>query len=500
MKKLHYYIKIKSLVPRLRVLARVFLISVFFILSITQSLYSQTYYDKFFKALIYNDSIVKDFVNPVELERSERLGIKYTGVKNKFLISFDIDEQMKENIRQGAYKYELRTGDLGNNYTKVDFSVPAINYKKTFYFQHSGFIDPAIYYTRNWQVKESKYFIYRLSEPRYFNDYCMKKLDEFVDRVADTLGFTTEEKALFEKEKIYYIFCKDENEVEAITGFKARGMYVTAFDEIVTSYNTHYHELAHLLINYKLKNLSLYTLPFFLEGFAVAMGGRGGLAPRVVTDVGYYLQKTAMLSYDSILTNDKFYNEDASITYAVSGLYNTFLLNEIGGKQYLELYKKVNGDLSFVQNIKAEDIILPSKEMFDTFLINYEKKKTTYQLNVYRIPVDSTYLFDVDIKDNILPLFSLQAFSNYESKLFEEITKKKYEGQAYVLYADTISVKVYNCFNNELVASYDKNFSVIQQPVTVCTVIFDYINKHGETYEYFCFYILKTVFDMEFKK
>ena len=45
----------------------------------------------------------------------------------------------------------------------------------------------------------------------------------------------------------------DENEVESITGFKAKGIAMLGSDEIVTSYQTHFHEVAHLLINFKLK-------------------------------------------------------------------------------------------------------------------------------------------------------------------------------------------------------------------------------------------------------
>ena len=138
--------------------------------------------------------------------------------------------------------------------------------------------------------------------------------------IADTLGFTISEKRILEKQKIGYIFCADEKGVEKITGFNAKGLAMLGTDEVVTSYQTHFHEVAHILINYKLKLLGLYTLPFFMEGFAVAVGGRGGMAPRVVTDLGYFLQKSGQLTYDSIFTFDQFRSTDGSITYPVAVL------------------------------------------------------------------------------------------------------------------------------------------------------------------------------------
>lgn len=259
------------------------------LLLILPIVHSQSVSNKFIDALIYNKPEITDYVNKGELENSRRLGIQYNGVKNKFLIGNDIPEEIKAGIKSGKFKYDVSEKSLEDSFTEVTFKSPDANYSKVFYFD-DGFVTSSTYVSRNWVKKESKYFSFSIQEPKYFNDYCIKRLDQFVDMVADTLGFTITEKRILEKEKIGYVFCADENEVKNITGFSAKGMAMLGTDEVVTSYQTHFHEVAHILINYKLKNLGLYTLPFFMEGFAVAMGGRGGMAPRVVTDLGYYLQ------------------------------------------------------------------------------------------------------------------------------------------------------------------------------------------------------------------
>ncbi len=333
--------------------------------------------------------------------------------------------------------------------------------------------------------------------------------------ISDTLGFTQIEKDLLRKQKIYYIFCKDEEEVQALTGYKSKGQAILAFDEVITAYQTHFHELAHLLINYKLKNLGLYTLPFIMEGFAVAMGGRGGMAPRVVTDVGYYLQKTGFLTYDSIITNESFLSQDANMTYAVAGYYNTFLFNELGANKYLELYKKVNGDLEYVKRIRNSDFVLPNNVRFDNFqtpyeqsfpikpeklgLLEYNSKYDVIVLCYYKLVEQGKYYYfnTTTIGANAIE-DSTNLGNYYVSRLFESISKGRYVSienyhAKYFLIADSSSVRIYNCFNDELIASYDLNFSVEHKTISFLTK-----NRQNEsTWPIYTFSVLSDVFNKE---
>lgn len=485
------------------------------IVLLTGNAFSQTNPEKFVKALINNGDNIRDFVDETELTRSERLGITYTDVKNKFLIGYDIDEQVKSDLKEGRLQYDVKEKVLEDNYSQVEFSVPAIKYSKLFYFHHGKFISPTTYLTRNWLTKESKYFIFKISEPKYFNDYCVKRLDDFVDKIADTLEFSDSDRELLRQQKIYYIFCKDEDEVQELTGYKSKGQAILAFDEVITAYQTHFHELSHLLINYKLKNLGLYTLPFFMEGFAVAMGGRGGMAPRVVTDVGYYLQKTAFLTYDSILTYDAFTSQDANMTYAVSGLYNMFLFNELGVDKYLELYKHVNGDLENIKKIKYSEFSLPDDNAFIGFLSRYE--------NGFSITPE--YLGSIQYKDNVLS--DVSGYPNYkrldESKsvyfniyqndnayiydtlnmgdiYVSRISNRNYDPVnglhcKYLVTADSISIKVYNCYNDELLASYETNFSLSHLLVPVSGKG----NRGAPLPQFFSFTVSSDIFNNELR-
>ena len=119
-----------------------------FVLFISHCAFSQTNPEKFVKALINNSDNIRDFVDESELTRSERLGMTYTGVKDKFLIGYDIDEQVKSDLKEGRLLYDVKEKTLEDNYSQVEFSVPSIKYSKLFYFRDGKFISPTTYLTR----------------------------------------------------------------------------------------------------------------------------------------------------------------------------------------------------------------------------------------------------------------------------------------------------------------------------------------------------------------
>jgi hypothetical protein len=460
-------------------------------------LFSQSSIDKFFETLIHNSNNISSFVDEQEIVRSDRLGINYTGVTNKFLISYDIDEEVRISIIENNAGFTTKVLETKGDFSKVEFDVPSLNYSKLFYFKSGKFISPSTYYARDWKTFTSRYFIFKVSEPKYFNDYCVDKLDAFVDTMCVVLGIDESNKLLLEREKIYYILCKDENEIKIVSGFNTRGIFITAFDEIITTYNTHYHELAHLLINFKLKNLSLYTLPFFMEGFAVAVGGRGGMSTGVVTDIGYYLQVKGILTYDSILTNGAFYKEDASVSYPVAGLYNQFLLKTLGSNSYLDLYKHVNGNIEYVNGLKTRDIQLPDHKKYSSFLREYEKETSIpvgnidtsafshLSFNDFGNAVETEEYYECVLPNNMTlkPKDASEIKESYMSKKFDELFPgEKYLGEKYIIKIAPESIELYNLYTNELSASHNIQFSISEQNV---------IQKSG----FYYFWIRKDLFD-----
>lgn len=449
--------------------------------------------DNFFKALLSDSGSVSEFVLDTELEKSRRLGITYEGVRDKFLISYDIDKDIKLKIWNGSLKYEVKKEDMGEGFLRAVFSVKGMSYKREFFFKDNKYISPSFYYTRSWKNIQSRFFNFFISTPDIFNSYSADKLDEYVDAACDLLKISKSDKELLARQKINYILCKDNAEIEKLTGFSTRGMYTLAFDEIVTTFNCHFHELSHLLINFRLKSLPLYTLPFLQEGFASATGGRGGIMRNVLLEAGYYLQKAGYIPYNSILTKKDFSSEDASMTYPVSGLYNIFLLNELGVESYLKLYRSYSGSSEYISSLMADSIRLPSPAQFDRYLngyrttsgVSFEAKGTSGRLiyegsNGKIYDYGSSYMFKV--KSNMV-LSAAEKPGNYRSKKFEEIfPEAAYTGGKYLITVNLREVSIYNLYTNNLSGSYSTGFSLSGREVP---------SQDG----YFQFYINKDIFD-----
>ena len=433
---------------------------------------------KFVTSLIQDRNELSKFVEPEELEISNRLGIVYKGVDNKFLISNDIDSSLRRGINDKSLNFTYKIEKLDNNYSKLFFSIPSQKFTREYFFKDSYLISPPFYFGRNWVKEESKFFIFHLSNQALFNNYAEKRLDNFVESICKILKFSDEQIKKLEKNKIHYYLCKDGDEIKKLTGYNARGLYYLPYDYIITTFNCHYHEILHLLINYKIQHPSLYTLPLLQEGFAVTFGGRGGKEPDVILEMGAFLANNNFLNYNSLLSKKDFSQFDATMTYPFAGLYNKFLITELGLNKYLTLYKKYSGDESYVEKLKINPVELPPKDSWIKYLKNYSDSNsikieiTGYnkfneidrRKNVFVISANPNYYL-FQIKDTLL-LTPPKKDNNYQSKLFHELFPyRQYQNEKYAIIADSDEVSVYNFYSNNLIAKYVRSFSSLNKKV-----------------------------------
>lgn len=181
------------------------------------------------------------------------------------------------------------------------------------------------------------------------------------------------------------------------------------------------------------------------------------------------------------MTNDGFYNQDANMTYAVSGLYNSFLISELGGEKYMELYKKMNGDLEFVKNIKVGSFDLPEVDEWISFLKYYHDNPEIYFTDK-EVEIDTSSSMEggnygyIDIwRENDFKFYTPEYMflrimegevyvKNYQSRLFHSMSPQdtmysdiNFE---YGIFVDSISVKIINFYNDETVVNYIKDLSI----------------------------------------
>lgn len=430
--------------------------------------------EKFIRALISGEENIVDYIDQDELKISKRLGIEYENLPNKYLLTYDIDESVKAKINSGQLTYTLEPIALEDDFSMINFRIAEQNYSKTFYFKDEKFISPIRYFSRNWISQESKYFHFIASDPTLFNSYSIAQMDMFFESMANILNLSNKEKRIVKKEKIYYYLCKDQNEIQDLTGYNARGLYVVAHDYLVSTFNTHTHEAAHLLINFKLGTVPLYTHPFLQEGFAVANGGRGGKDKNVILNLGEFLCQSSFLTPDAILDGNEFYQNSASMTYPVSGLYNKFLLQALGSKKYLNLYLKYSSSNPGIRKSVIDKRDLPSNSDWEQYLehptlssIEFETSQDThliYDKGLFQIYQDSDYYY-FKAKDTLL-IGSNDHKTSYHSKLFKQFfPKQTYNGEKYLIIVNEQEISIYNLFTNNLVDKYTSSFTLSGQTV-----------------------------------
>jgi len=423
----------------------------------------------FVHALLWRSDSLPSFVLPAELSVSKRLNISYQGVQNKFLISNDVENELKARINNDSVKYEIRTAYLKDDYHSITLSFSGNYSPKVYYFHGKYLVSPVYYYSRNWKRIESPHFIFVVSNPESFNEYCIDRLEAFVDSMAKLLNYSDELKCRLKKEKIYYYLCNNDDEIRSLTGFQTMGMYYLPYDYIITTYNCHLHELAHLLINYKLQNNSLYTHPFLQEGFAVATGGRGGKEPDIILEMGAYLQTCELMDYTELISREQFLSVDASMSYSLSGLYNRFLIDKTGIDNYLTLYQKHSGNPDDITRMSIDTSSLPDRSEFIKYTNNY---LSAPDIKLTDINSSDTLASDghqdsisdlpgyIHIIADTLLMQPDKEFSGYSSKKFTELFPgRTYRGEKYALTAGNDEISVYNLYTNNLIAKYVLAFS-----------------------------------------
>ena len=465
----------------------IFLLFLFFPFSFSQTI-SNNRIEKIVDLLIANSKDISNYIYPAELKTSNRFGIEYDGIENKYFIANDIPKEFSNNLLNVKLKYEYQLKNLEDNFSLLTFTIPTLNFTREYYLKELSIVSSPFYHSHKWKNIVSEHFNFFISDETLFNKYSIDQLEIFINKMIGVLSLTDEEATQLKTNKIFYFFCKDEDEIKKVTGFATRGIYILAQDYIVTTYNTHYHELLHFLINFKLKYLPLYTHPFLQEGFAVAYGGRGGLDAHAISEMGVFLIKSGFANYTELLNKSDFQKTDATISYPISGLYTNFLISMVGITQYLNLYIKYSGtaDNTLKESIITKDI-LPEEQwnlFIDSLLdknpvsINEKLELNDYKLITQQIDFEiyensEQYFFR--IKDTLL-ISTAQTISNYRSKIFyKHFPNKNYNSEKYLIIANQNEISVYNLFSNNLIGKYVESFSIPPKAVLQSDGFYEFV-------------------------
>ncbi|MBN2288138.1 MAG: hypothetical protein JXQ83_02320 [Candidatus Glassbacteria bacterium] len=454
---------------------------------------SQEAAGRFVRLLAAGSDSLDDCVLPAELALAKRLGTTYRSVKHKFLIGYDLEPEIKAGILEGSLDCTVSVRSLEDNFSLLSLRVPQKDCARSYYLREGLLVSPLFYHARNWPQRETRYFRFYLSDTTGFNSYAADRLESFLEAVLEGLELTAQEKQRLESGKIICFRCADQDEIELLTGFRSRGMGILAYDYVATTFNCHYHELVHLLVNFKLRDPDLYTHPFLQEGLAVALGGRGGKEPGVIHDLGYFLARSGLQDYRELLDPGSFAAQDPSMSYPVSGLYSLFLLQALGLEGYLGLYRKYSGPLGSVSGTAIAENDLPAPRLWQEFLDSY----TQYaNISFAGAPAEAGPFWQQDgsgvfeagdsyffrTGDALLIGPPDPATGRSSARFAELFPAAAYRGEKYLVLADPAEVKVYNLWADNLAANFVCGFSFTAESVPA-------------TDGFFGFYVRKAVFD-----
>ena len=416
------------------------------------------------------DENLLPFSDESELKLSQRLGISYNEIKNKFLISYDISDLSKKKILFENAKINFKIKNLDDDYYQLDFSHNQEKHK--YFFHNDKLISPINYYTKDWQSFSGKYIKVFFSNPNSTNQEIVNILDNFIASILQEFHFNKEKIQKLEKEKIYYYLCDSPEEIEKLTTFNTRGIYILAYDYIVTTYKCHFHEIIHLLANYKIEKNNLYVNPFLMEGLAVSKGGRGGRTKNIIFDMGFFLNESGFASPKEFLARDNFFNANASFSYPLAGLYNEFLFKELGDEKYFQLYKKHS---STKYNSPLLDLSL--KDLPQTKWKDFLKKYANIQENIFEeveedfqeiSSADSLKIYESEnyFKISAKPgkyFLGIKFKEKLKSNLSKEIFGIDFPQKRYGLIVSSSEIKTYDFLTDELFLAYFSSFSLTPQ-------------------------------------
>lgn len=207
---------------------------------------------------------------------------------------------------------------------------------------------------RHWQLHRTRYCRIYSRQPDRLDPATCAALDRFIEQTARRLGVPARRIDILAEAGIPYYLADDET-VADLTGYSTKGMADLACGAVISSQFPHFHELAHLLVNWALQEVPLYTLPAVQEGLACRLGGRWGRSPEVILYTGWFHLDLGLITPVEILTREGFHAAAAGPdgSYGVGALVCDLVVENAGWPALLELYAALSGDLAVVTQLDA---------------------------------------------------------------------------------------------------------------------------------------------------
>ncbi len=441
----------------------------------------------------------KIFWDSSYIESTERFGISYQTVPAKYDCASPF-VLAAGAIHQGVVTLAIDSMVKIDDFARIDVTLKtdsdtvSARYYAVMTDLGWRLTSPAKLYSRDWNRLTTRYLNLYYSDSSRINDFACKSADRFIEETGSLLGLSQSEMTKLSERKIDYYLC-DKDEIKSITGYHEAGMTDLPSDAIISQYFPHNHELTHLLVNYALPNLPLYTQPFLQEGLACHLGGRWGRAVNVIKYAGSATLEFDVVELEQILSYDRFKHQIGmpDISYPVSSLFVGYIIDAVGMEKFLELYRQFSGDSSSELMLQSESKIIISLE--ELLGRSWDEIKTDFDLSrkqfvhagIIPTELEQTGLGDYSIqsgdfavsirclpKKNVIDILFFTTSNSgtisfrpldtliqkYQSSLFaEHYPGVIYDGCRFGLRFSPVEASLYDYWTNDLIATFSTGFS-----------------------------------------
>ncbi len=297
---------------------------------------------------------------PDEVALSKRLNIEFTAVPLKVDCTSPLLEH-RNAITSGAVIYAVSDSAISDTVVakivEIRSGASAVRHTYLLIATHDGWrlTSPIYHLTRSWPEVETRFTRIRCPDQSMLNSYAIEALDAFIDSLGTLFYFEPKHWVRLGREKIEY-YLADRDVIKTLTDYDAHGMTYLPLDAILSSHLPHDHELTHALITFRLRELSMYTLPALQEGVAVAYGGRWGKTPGVIMHLGAFVLKSELMTVEDILTYQGFNSDASDLSYALGGLFTRCLIESIGFPKFTILYRRLSGPQEYTRSLNVHEI------------------------------------------------------------------------------------------------------------------------------------------------
>ena len=444
---------------------------------------------------------------PEEVAASQRLGVEFTGAPlkvdcsspllehrdaiNSGVVTISVTEPFRDEQRMVVKRVTLQT----KNGQSVTATYPIVPRDGRWYLTSRIWWE-----TKSWPTRDTRYVRVYMLDSTLVNNVALAEIDRFVDSLLGVFKATSEQRIRLTSQKILY-FLADKGTVQSLSAYDVHGVSYRPLDAVITSHLPHEHELTHVVADYVLSPLPMYSLPVLQEGLAVACGGRWGKSPRVVLGLGAFILQSSLISPDQILTDRGFHDDAATsdLAYAAAGVLTRYLLESLGWEHFSSLYRRLSGPEPYVAGLSVNEIekilsevtgqpwdglvrscvaianesadheagIWPDAGAHLTASLIYENASDSLTLRLYTADSD-LYLETsgrVSTRQHglLMTLKSSPANSRYRSTLFDDQWPTVgYKGESCAIVLESTEAGVYDYRTNTLLAKFAAGFSAGQ--------------------------------------